>query len=366
MSNSTRVLRASEKYREDFNKKLRENPLGHALRVIGFQGRCLASQAQYHRRRWLASHNNVTNILQVPSFLQPPNYQYGGYRGPWIEDFFLDYFLSSKPQTHFTYLPILFDRFFTQSQSGSYPPKTFQSTYQGLTDFLKEIEQQGGAYFTLLGIYDFPIWGWSQFPKNVAVFSANGNGDFAIPLLKGSPQFQMMPKTRRVSFMGKLDGYSNRGNVRKRMYEAMKNHAYFGYGSNWREVMASSVFTLCPRGLGRASFRLYEALGVGSIPIYIWDDIEWLPYKDVLDRSEFSISINIDDIDQLPAIIANYTEADIRRKQAVIRDVYDMYFTFEGVCENIIRILNRMPEQGSLLEITSQRHRLTKPTAVEP
>ena len=47
--------------------------------------------------------------------------------------------------------------------------------------------------------------------------------------------------------------------------------------------------------------RFYE---ISNIPIYVWDDIEWLPYK--TNRcNKFCISINIKDIDKLEDILNN-------------------------------------------------------------
>jgi hypothetical protein len=44
----------------------------------------------------------------------------------------------------------------------------------------------------------------------------------------------------------------------------------------YHEVLARSVFALCPRGYGPTSFRISEAVRQGAIPIYISDDF-WVP-----------------------------------------------------------------------------------------
>ena len=38
------------------------------------------------------------------------------------------------------------------------------------------------------------------------------------------------------------------------------------------ELIERSTFTLAPRGSGSGSFRMYEALQLGSIPIFIWGE----------------------------------------------------------------------------------------------
>ena len=46
----------------------------------------------------------------------------------------------------------------------------------------------------------------------------------------------------------------------------------------WQHVMSQTIFNLAPRGFGRASFRLAEIIQIGRIPVYVYDDIPWIPY----------------------------------------------------------------------------------------
>ncbi|KAJ1465033.1 hypothetical protein T484DRAFT_1866809, partial [Baffinella frigidus] len=45
----------------------------------------------------------------------------------------------------------------------------------------------------------------------------------------------------------------------------------------FRDVTAASVFSLAPRGNGASSFRIFEALEHGSVPVYIYDATCCLP-----------------------------------------------------------------------------------------
>lgn len=46
----------------------------------------------------------------------------------------------------------------------------------------------------------------------------------------------------------------------------------------WRRVTAESALVLATRGVGATSFRLYESLAAGRVPVYVWQDLLWLPY----------------------------------------------------------------------------------------
>jgi hypothetical protein len=53
-------------------------------------------------------------------------------------------------------------------------------------------------------------------------------------------------------------------------------------------ALARSTYTLAPRGYGPTSYRLYEALRAGSVPVYV-SDVHWLPYADEIDWDRLAI-----------------------------------------------------------------------------
>ncbi|WCJ59684.1 exostosin family protein [Fontisphaera persica] len=44
---------------------------------------------------------------------------------------------------------------------------------------------------------------------------------------------------------------------------------------DYLEIMGKSLFSLCPRGVGLSSIRLFESMEMGVAPVIIADD--WLP-----------------------------------------------------------------------------------------
>jgi hypothetical protein len=97
----------------------------------------------------------------------------------------------------------------------------------------------------------------------------------------------------------------------------------------------NSKFALAPRGYGRSSFRFFEIFLLGSIPIYIYDDIERLPYMDVLNYKDFCISIHESDIDKLPNLLNNITEEQYNTMWSNFNKI-SHYFTFETMSKYII------------------------------
>lgn len=347
----------TDEYSTAFRNKLKREPIRHLLRLADYSLRRAITATRLHRARSRFS-SATTGLTPVSSRLQPPPHRYIDYRGPWIEDRFFRHWVNSEHRPDVTYVPVFWTDFFLWAQTHRYLPREFQRINRELRTLLDTFRDSGRPGFTVLE-YDHAIWDWHLFPDNVAVFSAGGYGDIPIPLLKGSPPYSAgRPRDIRVSFYGTLTGPSDAHGLRSRLFEALKHTALFGQGPEWRSVMSRSVFSLCPRGLGRASFRLYEALSMGSIPVYVWDDLEWLPYQDELDWSEFALSVRVSELPELPRRLESISAQQIARMQERIRELYEDYFTLDGTCRQIERRLPALSHVEAVRELTRQRHRL--------
>jgi hypothetical protein len=95
-----------------------------------------------------------------------------------------------------------------------------------------------------------------------------------------------------------------------------------------------SKFALAPRGYGRSSFRFFEILQLGTIPVYVWDDKEWLPYKDKIEYDKFCISIHESELDILDEILSGINEVVFNRMLAEYEKIRPM-FELEYMCEYI-------------------------------
>lgn len=94
--------------------------------------------------------------------------------------------------------------------------------------------------------------------------------------------------------------------------------------------LLSSSFTFCIRGNGNFSYRFYEALSFGRIPIFINTDCV-IPFSNTIDWSKHIISVNEDQIDLLPNLIKECTISPDSN-----RELWQTYFSAEGYCKNFI------------------------------
>ncbi len=81
---------------------------------------------------------------------------------------------------------------------------------------------------------------------------------------------------------------------------------------DYANVLGSSKFVLCPRGIGTSSIRLYETLEAGRAPIIIAD--QWVPPEET-DWS-FAIQIRENRIKAIPAILKSHADEAIERGDA--------------------------------------------------
>jgi hypothetical protein len=118
------------------------------------------------------------------------------------------------------------------------------------------------------------------------------------------------------------------------------------------EKTLNSKFALAPRGYGKSSFRFFEIFQLGCIPVYVWDDVEWLPYKDILDYSKFCISVNESDIARLPEIFGQIDETkynEMRAEYTKIKHMFELEFMCKYITEGNILHTYQVSDSSSSL-----------------
>lgn len=240
--------------------------------------------------------------------------------GLYLEEFFFETFKSNNPKLKRKYIPILWTNFQIDPNFG----KNKTILQKDLDKWINE--NPADEYFIIVQYDDGPIL---TIPQNTIIYGAC-SGTIPIPLiyqdinntLDNIPKKLFNNKTILCSFVGSITSNNIKPNVRETIIQKFSNNKNFliKTTNSWTpdvdsnkqkqfiETTINSKFVLAPRGYGRSSFRFFEIFKLGSIPIYVWNDIEWLPYKDKIDYSKMCISININDIDNLETILNCITE----------------------------------------------------------
>lgn len=114
----------------------------------------------------------------------------------------------------------------------------------------------------------------------------------------------------------------------------------FGKKIHYHELMARSLFTLCPAGYGRWSFRMIEALLNGSIPVIISDDYV-LPMSDKIDWQNYCVVLPEKDLFDIDKILS---AIPIERTKAMLENISasTQFFKKEFILSYIIEKLSNV------------------------
>tara|TARA_X000000950_G_scaffold289530_1_gene414919 strand:- start:49212 stop:50099 length:888 start_codon:yes stop_codon:yes gene_type:complete len=220
-----------------------------------------------------------------------------------IEGYFYNYYINEEINTELTYLPIQWTNYLVKNKYGK--------DIEMLKSFINSLDFKNNKFFTITQYDGGPLVNLN----NTIVFSCSGmfntpkNNNLSyinIPLLteKQTPNF-MSRKKIKVGYLGR-----NTHKIREellKIYQHLDGYElinYFGTSASkkdnklFRKLTSKSIFTLCPRGYGPTSFRLYESINLGSIPIYISDDFI-LPFQDKIDWDKLALLIKLEDIDSI-------------------------------------------------------------------
>jgi hypothetical protein len=229
--------------------------------------------------------------------------------------------------SHENYLPINWCGFFVNNDYGNNKRAMFQ-----LQKFINTLDPNK-PMFTVTQ-YDLGVL--TDISKlNIKVFgSGGGRIDFPLPLICHPHGKKENKRDIFASFIG-----SKTHPIRNKLIETYSDHNGWVVTDlhydidTFCDVLSRSIFCLCPRGFGLTSFRICEALEQQSIPVYISD--EWIQPGNV-DFNEYGVLVHADEIDELDAILANISPAQIESKREAGRYYYENMYTFKGAKQLIL------------------------------
>jgi hypothetical protein len=291
-------------------------------------------------------------ILPLPSLFRPgTSHVYPPFKkGRYMEEFIYDYLLQHQHNIHtsLVYLPIYWTNLQNHPNFTSSIAKydiLLQRALQTLppdTRYVTMVQHDDGPRLTL--------------PKNTIIMGAC-TGTVPLPLLYEDTTQYLEQQTRLstshfashqwlASFVGTDTHPVRAAMVRQLTQQHITCHVKPSWSpavpqedaKRFIDITLSSRFCLAPRGYGRSSFRFFEAIQLDTIPVYVWDDIKWLPYQEILDYDAFSVSVHVSELHTLYERLKSITEKDYEHMVTHLHDV-KRWFTLEGMCEYIVAYL---------------------------
>ena len=298
---------------------------------------------------------NLSNFVKVDfkNLRVPADYPtYPPYhKGDYMEEYFYKYYIENKSEfdkTGFTLIPIFWTNVYLTSKNKellqpylNYLPKDKKYfTVSQHDDAVNEILPPG----TLRNGIPLPL------------ICSPLERDLSYPLYLPAPTESRIwtdttPRNKDIfcSFVGSI---SNNAHGRVKLYQTYSGDPdfYFSKPRYWTakvpdssfkefiDISQRSEFCLAPRGYGKNSFRFYEVMQLGSIPVFVYDE-EWLPFKKYIDWSEFCVLVEEKDIPTLKDKLKSYTKEQKEKMLKKGKEIYENYFTMHGFSKTILRHL---------------------------
>lgn len=266
-----------------------------------------------------------------------------------IEGKFYNYVLNNRNRldSKLTYLPIQWTNHLVKNGYGKNTSELQEYIYSLPKDqkYFSIIQYAGGPLINIDNILFFSSGGMfnTKFNSNLSYIS--------IPLISDIHKVKFFNKKKKylASYIGRIthtmretieNEYGSSDNFYIKNLKTMQISYYDRI--KFKNVMKNSLFSICPRGYGPTSFRLYESIQLGSVPIYIAENGEHLlPYSDKIDWDKLGIIINQNQIKDLEKILLNLLENNLYLdKLNYGRECQKKYFNFEFITKNILEIVN--------------------------
>jgi hypothetical protein len=119
------------------------------------------------------------------------------------------------------------------------------------------------------------------------------------------------------------------------------------YKDGFDRSLNNNHYFICAAGFGNYSYRLYEVLRAGRIPVLIESD-QMLPCEDQIDWNNLIIKVPEVDVMKTASVILDFHHSihpdDFISKQMELKSTFNTYFTKEGFAEYVSKfLLNRIP-----------------------
>lgn len=107
---------------------------------------------------------------------------------------------------------------------------------------------------------------------------------------------------------------------------------YERFHRDFAEMMRKSAFTLCPRGAGTSTFRLFETMKAGRVPVILSD--AWVPPEGPAWES-FSLVVAERDVMRLPQIL-EAREPEAATMGGLAREQWESWFSESASFHRIV------------------------------
>lgn len=119
-----------------------------------------------------------------------------------------------------------------------------------------------------------------------------------------------------------------------------------GYSRPFTDIPLKSTFTICPRGITSWSFRLFEAILSGSIPVILSDSYV-KPFPRLIDWDRFTLSYPESELANIDVILRNIQPSTVHALSIHLNQ-NQHWFTSNGLVELIVSTLEEKHHENDI------------------
>jgi hypothetical protein len=256
--------------------------------------------------------------IEIPKYFQPPQLKpYPSDNLDPFENWFVRNYDQSRNKSDRVFLPVTWTSFYCNNKHGR-----DRKEMNKLDAFINSLDR-GKKYFTVVQ-YDDGIINKLPF-LDVKVFGMGCKGEVQLPLVCQPHKYEFKENGRPIfaSFIGSITHP-----IRQKLVDELKDKEGYFISTeptslhSYCYIMSQSKFVLCPRGYGKTSFRIQEALQYGAIPIYISDE-HLFSEGTVPTGLNFDLSVVSDEVIKLKQNMIGFQYKDNYTYQAVANMIYE-------------------------------------------
>jgi len=327
-------------------------------------------------------------------------HKYTGYSDDWIENRFIKKFSRLRLDQFGGFIPIFVQwtdihvhhfmkETTTKPTTSTNSPNstTFLTLHQTILSMLRPT-----VLYVAVTQDDEGLFQLSKLAPNILSISGGGYGNIPIPLIKGEIphhpinvpalgdviSYEVIPKksdddrnnnpaddtdgrkyaaenmtvnatttawSQYISFVGNPRPGLSRSKLLKDLSNVLNHQRHgrsnmrltFYSGKAWIHKISSTMFNLAPRGFGRTSFRLAEVIQMGRIPVYMYDDVPWIPYAGTeISLQHFGYILGPKDYQNMAKTFQSDAQnvTELRRKLLQVMNIR-RHYTYEGVLSQL-------------------------------
>lgn len=274
----------------------------------------------------------------------PPRNKNRGYS---IEQDFLDFLKMSdmitknSNEADYFYIPIFWQRHCYNNNSYMNPKSLIP-----IMNYLNTLNVKNNT-FTVSCIDGGPLGNINRIPmlNNTLIYSACPiDNDLShknirlAPLITSEHCISGDSKKYLASFIGRLRTH----NYRTLMLNNLKQYDNIvildGYNRDYSKIIEQSLVSLCPRGCGLSSFRFFESMQLGTVPILIAEE-DVRPFKEYINWDKCSLFCKTPE--EIYYTICKFTSNELIEMGKYAKEIYYDKLNYKKWCNLVINDLNK-------------------------